>query len=191
MLVNIPGNVTATVMLPAFGATNPVALMDGEVVSSALSNNWLTVTGVGSGQHAIWLSTNSSVSSTTLYDNWASSWFGTNADNTAIAGPTANPSGSGFDNYDDFITGVDPTDPKARFTLDVSIPIPSSPTGLLMSVAGLSGRSYILQRALSLSPPSWSGIVTNGDLTSNQILQFTDPDPPSAQVFYRVLVTLP
>ena len=189
LLVNIPGNVTATVMLPAFGSTNPVALMDGEVVPGALSNNWLAVSGVGSGQHAIWLSTNSSVSSTELYNNWASSWFGTNAANAAIAGPTANPDGNGFDNYDDFVTGTDPTDPQARFT--ISVPNRSSTNELVMTVAGLTGRSYILQRTLSLSPPNWSGIATNSNLTSNQTLQFVDSDPPSAQVFYRVLVSLP
>ncbi|HEY1788995.1 MAG TPA: alpha-L-rhamnosidase C-terminal domain-containing protein, partial [Verrucomicrobiae bacterium] len=192
LLVNIPGNVIATVMLPAFGAANPVALMDGEVVPDTLSNNWLTVTGIGSGQHAIWLSTNSSVPATTLYSNWASSWFGTNTANTAIAGPTANPDGNGFDNYYDFVAGIDPTDPDAYLRVNVSNMTPTNSTdGLLVTVAGLTGRSYILQRALSLSSPSWTGIVTNGTLTSNQTLRFTDPQPPAAQVFYRVLVTLP
>ena len=36
LLLNIPGNVTATVMLPALGSTNPVALVDGNMVSGAL-----------------------------------------------------------------------------------------------------------------------------------------------------------
>lgn len=191
LLVNIPGNVTATVMLPAFGATNPAALMDGEVVSGTLSNNWLTLTDVGPGQHAIWISTNAAVSSTVLYDNWASSWFGTNASNSAVAGPLADPDGGGFDNYDDFVTGTDPNNSKARFALSVSVPNSNSPDGLLMTVDGLAGRSYILQRALSLSPPNWSGIVTNNNLGSNQVLEFTDSDPPPAQVYYRVLVSLP
>jgi hypothetical protein len=60
-----------------------------------------------------------------------------------------------------------------------------------MSVAGLTGRSYILQRALSLSPPIWSGVATNSNLASNQILPLSDPQPPSAQAYYRILVTLP
>jgi Bacterial alpha-L-rhamnosidase 6 hairpin glycosidase domain/Bacterial alpha-L-rhamnosidase C-terminal domain len=188
LLANIPGNVTATVMLPAFGAANPVALVDGELVPATLSNNWLSVTGIGSGQHAIWLSTNSTVSNTTLYNNWASSWFSTNASNAAIAGPTANPDGNGFDNYNDFVTGVDPTNPNAHFAVNAST---TSPNGLLMTVAGLTGRSYVLQRTLSLSPSSWSGILTNNNLAANQTLQFKDPQPPSSQVFYRILVTLP
>ena len=91
LLLNIPGNVTATVMLPAFGATNPVALVDGSVISGTLANNWLTVTNVGSGQHAVWLNTNGTVSTATLYNNWAAGWFGTNAANPAIAGTERRP----------------------------------------------------------------------------------------------------
>lgn len=79
LLLNIPGNVTATVMLPLLGATNPVALVDGEMVSGALSNNWLAVTNIGAGQHAIWLNTNNAPSSAMLYANWAAGRFGTNA----------------------------------------------------------------------------------------------------------------
>lgn len=58
LLLNIPGNVTATVKLPALGAKNPVALVDGEIVPGTLSNDWLVVTNIGAGRHAIWLNTN-------------------------------------------------------------------------------------------------------------------------------------
>lgn len=50
--VNIPGNVTATVMLPTLDA-NSVATVDGKTVSGIVSNGWLTVTNIGSGQHSI------------------------------------------------------------------------------------------------------------------------------------------
>jgi hypothetical protein len=84
LLLDIPGNVTATVMLPARGATAPVALVDGEAVSGALSNDWLVVTNIGAGQHAVWLNTNRAPSSATRYANRAASRFGTN---TALALP--------------------------------------------------------------------------------------------------------
>ncbi|MGH7950530.1 MAG: alpha-L-rhamnosidase C-terminal domain-containing protein [Limisphaerales bacterium] len=58
LLVNIPGNVTATVMLPTLGSTNPVAVVDGDISSDALSNNWLVLTNIGAGQHTIWLKRN-------------------------------------------------------------------------------------------------------------------------------------
>lgn len=184
LLVNIPGNVTATVMLPAGGATNPVALVDGAVVSGVLSNNWLTVTNVGSGQHAIWLNTNSVVSSNTLYGNWAASWYGTNVAAAAMAAPSANP---GFNNYDAFVAGLNPTDPHARFTAGFST---NNATNLVISIPALSGRTYVLQRSLGLSPAAWTGVVTNGTLFA-QTLQFSDPQPPATQVFYRILVTMP
>jgi hypothetical protein len=79
LLLNIPGNVTATVMLPALGATNSVALVDGEILSGTRSNNWLVVTNVGAGQHTIWLNTNQTPPSATLSANRAAGWFGTNA----------------------------------------------------------------------------------------------------------------
>jgi hypothetical protein len=66
-------------MLPAPGATNSVALMDGAIVRGTLSNHWLLVTNVGAGQHAIWLSTNQAPPSATLYANRAAGGFSTNA----------------------------------------------------------------------------------------------------------------
>jgi hypothetical protein len=71
--LNIPGNVTATAMLPANGAKNPVALVDGKISPANLSNDWLVVTNIGAGRHAIWLDTNPAPSSATLHANWAAS----------------------------------------------------------------------------------------------------------------------
>jgi hypothetical protein len=93
LLLNIPGNVTATVMLPALGAAKPVALVDGKMASGALSNNWLIVGNVGAGQHALWLSTNSAPSSAMLYANRAASSSPTNVANAAVANPAADPVG--------------------------------------------------------------------------------------------------
>jgi hypothetical protein len=108
LLLNIPGNVTATVRLPALGATNPVALVDGSPVAGTIANNWLTVTNIGSGQHAVWLSTNSVVSQTMLYNNWAAGWLGTNVVNTAIAGMNADPDGDGVPNLLEYAVGGNP-----------------------------------------------------------------------------------
>jgi alpha-L-rhamnosidase len=53
LTVIIPGNVIATVMLPLSTTTNPVALVDGKVISGVTSNNWVTLTGIGAGRHDI------------------------------------------------------------------------------------------------------------------------------------------
>jgi hypothetical protein len=108
LLLGIPGNVTATVLLPTLGAAHPAALVDGNLVSGAVSNNWLTVTNIGSGQHAVWLCTNSALSQTALYNNWAAAWFGTNVANASIAGMNADPDGDGVPNFLEFAVGGDP-----------------------------------------------------------------------------------
>ena len=61
MLLTIPGNVTATVMLPTLSLTNPVALVDGITTGGAVANGWMTISNIGGGQHAIWLSSTNSL----------------------------------------------------------------------------------------------------------------------------------
>ncbi len=61
MLLTIPGNVTATVMLPTLNLANPVALLDGVTTRGAVANGWMTISNVGGGQHAIWLSLTNSL----------------------------------------------------------------------------------------------------------------------------------
>jgi len=55
--LEIPGNVSATIMLPAPGVREPVALVDGVEVSGVLSNNWLMLPRLGAGQHELCLKT--------------------------------------------------------------------------------------------------------------------------------------
>ncbi len=58
LAVNIPGNVIATVRLPISDKTRAAVIMDGKIIAGAFSNGWLTVTGIGSGNHIISLRTN-------------------------------------------------------------------------------------------------------------------------------------
>jgi hypothetical protein len=66
LLVNIPGNVTATVQLPAPNEAKAMAVVDGQVVSGAFANGLLTVTNIGSGRHLICLGTNRKLLQTAL-----------------------------------------------------------------------------------------------------------------------------
>jgi len=103
----VPGNVTARVLLPAKGYTNGLALMEGNVVSGTVSNNWLTLTNVGSGLHALWLATTSSPPPALLFSNWQSGWLGP-MQQPGPGGETADPEGDGIVNLLEFAMGGDP-----------------------------------------------------------------------------------
>jgi hypothetical protein len=164
LLLNIPGNVTATVMLPTLGATNPIAMVDGSVVAGSISNNWLTVTNVGSGQHAVWLGTNSASSQTLLYNNWTAGWFGTNAANPAIAGVNADPDGDGVPNLLEYAVGGNPLVADATNAVV---------RGLLFSSGQFAFQ--FLQR----NPP---GSVTVQFQSSANLLSWTNTAPASVTV---------
>lgn len=95
LLVDVPGNVTATVLLPARGVTKPVALVDGEWRSGVLSNSWLAVKDIGAGSHELWLSTNNTGLAVALYANRAGNMLRTNAATPAIVIPAAEPAAEG------------------------------------------------------------------------------------------------
>jgi hypothetical protein len=150
------------VLLPAFGATNPVALVDGSVVSGTLSNNWLMVTNIGSGQHAIWLSTNNASSQTLLYNNWAAGWFGTNVSNAAIAGPNADPDGDGVPNLLEFAVGGNP--------------LVSDATNVVVRGLSFSAAQFAIQY-LQRNPPGSIGVQFQ---SSGDLLNWSNTAPAAA-----------
>jgi alpha-L-rhamnosidase len=59
VVADIPGNVTATVVLPASDGTNSMVIVDGKIVSGSISNKLVTVENIGSGRHSICVSAGS------------------------------------------------------------------------------------------------------------------------------------
>jgi len=67
VVADIPGNVTATVLLPVT-STNVIARVDGNIAATTLTNNWLAIKSIGSGKHVILMSTRNT-SMTAAYRN--------------------------------------------------------------------------------------------------------------------------
>jgi hypothetical protein len=184
----IPGNMTARVLLPTQGATNPVAIVDGAVVSGTVSNGWLALDNIGSGQHALWLSVSNNPSQARRFANWQFACFGTNATNATIAGETADPDGDGQNNFAEFVAGTDPLDPASVLTAN---PPAVAPAGVTVSLSGCAGRQYTLQRKAGLTDPAWMTVATNIVLSTNCPVSLADPLAPAPRAFYRIEVQAP
>ena len=186
---NIPGNVTACVMLPAKGAANPVALVDGDTVSGSVSNGWLTLTNIGSGEHAIWLSLTNQPAPATLYSNWAAAWFGTNAGNDSIAGPAADPEGDGGANLLEFATGSDPLAADAENFNMLCAPAPAGQFALhFRHRASLPVAFSQFQQSTNLtawSPVTPLSVSTVQDFGEVLLLEATFP-VQGEQSYYRI-----
>ena len=188
-LLNIPGNVTATVLLPA---TNATAILDGGVITGTLSvdnlsNSWLMVTNIGAGQHAILTSTTNSPITDSLYNNWASAWFGTNM---AIAGQNADPDGDGVSNYAEFIAGTNPLNAADYFHITGTSY--SAGQAMAVTVNGHTGRRYTLLQSPLLSPATWTTVDSQTATADNQLITLHDSSlTGSQQMFLRVLVAFP
>jgi hypothetical protein len=94
--------------------------------------------------------------------------------------PQDDADGDGFTNYQEFLTGTDPTDPNSYFHLLISQPTPN----LLLSWPSVPGKSYQLQFNADLTNPSWTNLGTAVVATSSASLLVT-PNQPS--VYYRVI----
>jgi hypothetical protein len=184
--VQLPGNMTANVLVPTKGLTNPVVLLDGDVAAGTVSNGWLAVAGVGSGQHALWLATAASTAAE-RYANWADAYFGTNAGNADLGWAGADPDQDGSCNSAEFIAGTNPLDATSRLLID-SVTRDGATQAIRVTVTGRAGRRYALEATTQLNASSWSTVATNDLPTPEQAVVLEDSSPGASQRFYRVRV---
>jgi len=98
--------------------------------------------------------------------------------------------GDGQSNLAEYIAGTDPRNASDRFrAAQVRRAVPGP--GIAVDVAAHAGRIYTLERATDLVHPNWSGVVTNGVVSSDRNLTLVDTSPPSGKAFYRLKVQLP
>lgn len=88
--------------------------------------------------------------------------------------------GDGFTNYQEFLTGTDPTNRNSFFHLLIS----QAPPNLLLSWPSVPGKSYQLQFNMDVTNPSWTNLGAAVLATSSASL-FVTPNQPA--VYYRVI----
>ena len=118
-------------------------------------------------------------------DSWRLRYFGTVSN--ILSQATADADGDGASNWDEYLAGTDPTDPKSCLRLS-SIQTQSSPSPeCVLRWPSVAGKQYVLESSATLFNPNWIPLSTNSGSGADMIFQ----DTPSANArFYRVrLVT--
>jgi len=92
--------------------------------------------------------------------------------------------GDGVNNLDEFRTGTNIRDAADRLRLELTA---RSDTSVTLRVLTKAGRGYRLLRAVGSPAAEWTALSDNLGGTG-EVLEFTDPNPPAGDVFYRLLV---
>ena len=121
-----------------------------------------------------------------LPDAWEVWAFG--GTNLPHGGPTDDWDQDGALNQDEYLAGTDPCNPSSCFKLSAVTPLSSNGVTLIWN--SVSGKTYSIDRAMSLNegwimPSLTSGVPADVSGTN----QFTDPAPSTNTAFYRVRTT--
>jgi hypothetical protein len=115
-------------------------------------------------------------------DSWRLRWFGTIYN--ALSAASADACGDGINNWEKYVAGTDPTDPKAYPYLLPTTP-PLSGAAAAIHWPSISGKQYVIERSSTLFPGSWTAIATN--IGTGTVMEFDDSQSTKAS-FYRVRI---
>ena len=111
-------------------------------------------------------------------DSWRLRYFGTV--NNLLSQASADADGDGMNNWQEYVAGTDPTDPKSNLKVSAQ----SNSTGLI-HWPSVAGKTYVIERSPNLFSPAWIPVSTNTGTGAD--MQFQDSSSGSAR-FYRVRV---
>jgi hypothetical protein len=117
-----------------------------------------------------------------ITDSWRLRWFGTIYN--ALSAASADACGDGINNWEKYIAGTDPTDPKAFPRLQPTTPTPYG-TAAAIHWPTVSGKQYVIERSATLFSGSWTAIATN--VGTGTDMEFDDSTGGKAS-FYRVRI---
>lgn len=114
------------------------------------------------------------------FEQWSQRIFG------RLVDPNGDEDGDGDTNYEEYVAGTDPKDPRSRFSVRGFRPLPGG--GFEMRWEGVSNRTYLVERSFSLISNSWVTVMGPTNSQGGEIL-FSDTSLTNVvRAFYRILV---
>jgi hypothetical protein len=171
---NIQGATSATYTTPTT-TTND----NSEVFDVVISNDKGSVT-----------SSTATLTVVTPYQDWQLHYFG--CTNCPQAGPNADPTGTGQNNWLKYVAGLDPTNPASRFVVTAAAITHPTP-GFGLTYGPLApGRTYRPWSCTNLAAPHWTILAAYlGPVTNAGNATLTDTNLPLPARFYRLSISYP
>ena len=114
-------------------------------------------------------------------DSWRLRYFGTI--NNELSVSNADADGTGMNNYQKYLAGLNPVDPTSVLNAGTDQPMAQSPQDHVVYWPSVSGQTYVILRSPSLFPGKWSPIATVvGD---GSYMEIHDAPPPG-NYYYSV-----
>ena len=116
-------------------------------------------------------------------DSWRLRYFGSIYNQLSQA--SADADGDGANNWQEYVAGTDPTDPKSVLTTSTDQAAATQAQDCVVHWPSVSGKTYLIERSTSLFPGTWTPVSTNtGTGTDMEIHDTTG----GGVRFYRVQV---
>ncbi len=123
-----------------------------------------------------------------LADDWQVRYFGLN---NPLAAPGIDASGTGQTNLFKYVAGLDPLDPRSRFTLEIQM-VPGQPNWKkLVFAPRFPDRNYVVKTKPSLTATEWSPLGSSTVSDQGELRTVTDLDASGARKFYQVEIIRP
>jgi hypothetical protein len=116
-------------------------------------------------------------------DSWRLRYFGSIYN--LLSQASADADGDGANNWQEYVAGTDPTDPKSVLQVSTDQAAASQSQDCVVHWPSVSGKTYIIQRSATLFAPSWVNVSTNSG--SGADMEFHDTTGGTVR-FYRVQV---
>jgi hypothetical protein len=111
-------------------------------------------------------------------DSWRLRYFGTIYNSLSVSNADAD--GTGMNNWQKYIAGLDPTDPKSCLRLTAA-----QSQNRSINWPSVTGKTYVIQRSTTLFPPNWTTISTV--MGTGTTMEYNDATGGNSY-FYRVYV---